>query len=134
LPNRIKGACERQYPLLHKAGWIPSEDAGKDGKTGHHLSLLSIGQLKTCRALCRERECGKKWMTPARPSTNTQNGWNLIYDLTSRDSMTQLLSQYAPLSALKSFNFIEINTHEDQGFNVETRLAWLIASLHRREM
>jgi hypothetical protein len=29
---------------------------------------------------------------------------------------------------------MEINTHEDQGFNVETRLAWLIALLHRGEM
>jgi hypothetical protein len=73
-------------------------------------------------------------MDGSSPSTNSQNGWNLIYDLTSRDSMTQLLSQCAPLSALKFFNLIENNTHEDHGFNIETRLAWLIAALHRREM
>jgi hypothetical protein len=45
LPNRIKGACEHQYSLLHKAGWIPSEDAGKDGKTGQHLNARKAFSL-----------------------------------------------------------------------------------------
>ena len=93
LPNRIKGACEHQYIKLHKAGWIPP---GRRWKGWQHWtlyeskqSLLSIGQLKaSVLSICCE--CMRqKWMT----RELQQSEWNLIYDLTSRDTMTQLLSQ-----------------------------------------
>ena len=95
LPNRMKGAREHQY-FSAAQGWLDSVGRRWKGwqdwtSSESSESLLSIGQLKTFHAI--HLLWMRQKMDDSRPSTNSQNGWNLIYDLTSRDTMTELLSQ-----------------------------------------